>query len=123
MDYLRAGYTAPARWQASGDSTITLRWFRAAEGAAVYPLPHAFGSTVWDIAEDVAQAGPGELPNSRIAWAGSPSNPPPGLSTDTPAEWLSEGVPVGAVAPFACVTHVSGIANLCTCCSGAARLV
>jgi hypothetical protein len=111
MDYLRAGYTAPARWQSTGDSTITLRWYRAAEGAQVYLLPHAFGSSVWDDLDYVAVHGPGEI-GGTYAWSPSPANVPPGLSTKTPASWLQLGVPVGTPAP-PCDTHV--FVSACSC--------
>lgn len=98
MDYLRAGYEAPARWRQSGDDTVSIRWYRAAPDAKVYLLPHAFGSTVWDEPDDIADEGPGEIPGIR-EWAGSPPNPPPGQATTTPPDWFAHGVPNGVPIP------------------------
>jgi hypothetical protein len=111
MDYLRAGYTAPARWRAAGDDTMSIRWYRAAPGARVYPLLHAFGSTVWDVPSDVANTGPGEVPLIRT-WAGSPPAVPAGLTSPTPAEYFAGGVPLDADLP-SCETHVN--VSACGC--------
>lgn len=92
MDYLRAGYRAPARWLQTGSDTVTIRWYRAAPGAKTYLAPHAFGSTVWDLPGDVAATGPGEVPNVRT-FAPSPPIAPPGQSTPTPATYFAQGVP------------------------------
>jgi hypothetical protein len=92
MDYLRSGYTAPARWLSNGSDTIQIRWYRAAPGAQTYTLPHAFGSTVWDIPEDVASTGPGEIPDVRVY---SPSISPdfPGTGFPSFPAYLLHGVP------------------------------
>jgi hypothetical protein len=111
MDYMRAGYTAPARWQDSGNATVTLRWYRAAEGAEVYTQIHAFGSTIWDVPDDIASTGPGEIPG-KWEWSGSPPDPPPGLTSPTPPGYFQHGVPVNAPLP-SCTTHVS--VEACSC--------
>jgi hypothetical protein len=81
----------------------------------VYPGVHAFGSSVWDVPEDVACEGPGEIRPTYWDWAGSPDNPPPGLDTPTPPSWFEFGVPPGSPAP-PCVTLVSGCASVVSTC-------
>lgn len=80
----------------------------------MYPGVHAFGSSVWDDPEDVADTGPGEIRPTDWQWAGSPPNVPPGLSTPTPPEWFQFGVPRWVEGP-PCVTHVSVGASVATC--------
>lgn len=92
MDYLRAGYSAPARWRRDGDDTILIRWYRAAPGAKVYTEPHAFGSTVWDVPDDIADHGPGEVPNVR-AWNPTIPPVPPGTEPVYSEDYLLHGCP------------------------------
>lgn len=111
MDYLHAGYVAAVRWRSDSDETATIRWYRAAPGAKVYTQLHAFGSTVWDEADEVASTGPGEVCKSISAWNPSVPNPPAGQSTPTPpAEMAGGASPACADMLFG---HASGAACGC----------
>lgn len=92
MDYLRAGYSAPARYIQNGTDTITLNWFRAAPGAKVFTRKHAFGSTVWDDEEGLPSS-PGEIKQKYFTW--NPTGPPPYPGTAEPLfpEYLLVGLP------------------------------
>lgn len=111
MDFLHAGYKAAVRWAAGSDDTATITWYRAAPGAKVYTLPHAFGSTVWDEADEVASTGPGEACKSIFAWNPSVPNPPAGQFTDTPADELLNG----ASPACAALTFGHATASACGC--------
>lgn len=93
MDYLHSCYTAPARLIAGSDETFTVRWYRAAPGAKVYPFPHAFASSVWDDSVTLGRReGVGEFKHGHV-WSPNRVYPFDGQCDVPNPDWLLHGLP------------------------------
>lgn len=99
MDWLRSAYDAPML-QTLGGEPVLVRWYRADEGAEVFPLPHDFGSLNWAPEKGVF-GDLGEQDGPR-PWADS-SKPPNGYIGDADSvscvlsrsDWWETGLPEG----------------------------
>ena len=95
VEYLRSGYTIPARVFSDGDDTFTMRWFLARKGAKRYPGITAFGSHVWQ-GDDKPAPGPGEL-DAPQEWFETLLSPFPGTHFHGKPEWFQFGLPRSAM--------------------------
>ena len=92
MDILRSAHKTTAWVGSDNDTQVTLRWYKCAEGAKVFPHFHAFGSPVWETRPEEWTEGPGvEL--EPLEWATSNYPAPPGQEFHGRKEWYEKGIP------------------------------
>jgi len=91
MDWLRSCYTAPCRFDAEGDATATIRWYKAAPDAKGFPGKHAFASSVWQDDHGLKFSGPGELRDDH-KWSRNGKKPCPGQEWQGQLEWYATGL-------------------------------
>lgn len=98
MDYLRTFYTTDVRISIDPEVIVKVRWYKAPEGALIFPTSHAFGSSVWETnAREYPSPSIGEIDLSR-KW--DKGVPPPGVTgqgTQTPLSWFQDGIPASAL--------------------------
>lgn len=92
MDILRSAHKTTAWVGSDNDTQVTLRWYKCAEGAKVFPHFHAFGSPVWEPDPANWTEGPGvEL--EPLEWVTSVYPAPPGQEFHGRREWYEKGIP------------------------------
>lgn len=93
MDVLRSGYAVPMRLVRDSDDTISIRWYKCADGADVFPGPHAFGSSIWNGDDYDYSTGLGEASSQREWRRSVLTTTPPGIEHHGPDEWFRDGIP------------------------------
>lgn len=81
-----------------------VRWYKAPEGALPLPVPHTFGTVVWETEDrlypssDLGEIGPPDFTNRSFEIRkGKPPVGACGQRTPTPLDWYRTGVPPGGL--------------------------
>lgn len=86
MDLLRSCYTQPMRYVADDPSiTVPATWYFCKPGAKVFPLPHRYGSGVWDTKHPSPSILGFDDTQKRVYYQGDPLNSSDGTDYAGPA--------------------------------------
>lgn len=92
MDFLRVFGTQEVRYIQGLNATQKIRWYKAADGAKVFPHEHAFGFPVWDGDHYNPEPEIGTQGN-RLKWSQGTNPGLTGQHFEGNAEWFLRGVP------------------------------
>lgn len=118
MDFCRSGYTGFVQYVEGDPSAVTLaRWYIAAPTATAFPVPHAFGSPIWDEVAYTPTLGWITRPSKRNYYDGRRVNTSDGTRFAGPIEFFQRGAPGPGTlrrgvngTPVECLTPPYGIA-------------